>query len=158
MKKILIACVCVVGLLGGLNKAYAQTTTTTTTSTSTSSTTSTSTSSTTSTTTSTTLICSDGSLPCDRQCNASGPNSAVCAGGHSGLNFSGVCVAGANSTAVCKYLHCGSASQICVGGPWTTIGCSSDGACASGEACVSSLGKAGCGTGYSQCVKVCTQP
>ena len=149
MKNILIAAaVCLMVVFVGLNTASAQTTTTTTTSTSTS------TSST--STTSTTLICSDGSLACDLQCSGTTyPNTAVCTGGHSGLNFSGICVGAAGSN-TCKYQHCGFASQICVGGPWTTIGCAKDAECASGEACVSSLGKAGCGTGYSQCVSTCT--
>jgi len=74
------------------------------------------------------------------------------------MTFYGTCVGAAGDKNAagksCGYVHC-SGAAICIGGPWTTIGCTSDAGCASGEVCVSSNGSAGCTTGFSQCVKKC---
>lgn len=142
MKRFILAfAVCVALALA--SSAHAQTTTTVVT-----------------TTTTTTLPCAAGVIKCDAQCDATTATSsfAVCPGGNSGISFSGTCAgAAADKNALsqpCKYIHCGG-SAVCIGGPWTTTGCSGDGNCATGEVCISDNGNAGCGTGYSQCVKQC---
>ena len=121
----------------------------------------TTTTATTTTTTTTFAKCSTGEIKCDSQCDAGTltvGTYAACTGGSAGLSFYGTCVGapGDKNAAgkTCGYIHCGNGA-ICVGGPWTTVGCGADISCASGEVCVSSNGGEGCGTGFSQCVKKC---
>lgn len=98
--------------------------------------------------------CADGGTAPGAACT---PNTTPCATVQ-GITFSGICVAGSTNTSNPALIRCGGTAPQC--GAVTNekpTGCTSDGQCGSGFMCVSSAGaQAGCGTGFSQCIRVCS--